>query len=141
MGEITLDDILITPLQRITVQDGDVLHGMKDGEPGYNGFGEIYFSNINYNAIKAWKQHTKMIMNLVVPIGIVMFVFYSENQKRFRVEEIGYNNYARITVPPGIWFGFKGIENISNLVVNIASITHDPNEVKRCLISNFNFNW
>lgn len=141
MGEITLDDILITPLQRIAVQNGDVLHGMKNGDLGFNGFGEIYFSFINHNNIKAWKQHTKMTMNLIVPIGNVMFVFYLENQKKFRILEIGTNNYARITVPPGIWFGFKGIDNTNNLVVNIANINHDPNEVKRCLISNFNFNW
>ena len=37
---------------------------------------EIYFSWINKKAIKGWKLHKKMSMNLVVPIGKVKFVFY-----------------------------------------------------------------
>ena len=47
-----------------------------------------------------------MHINLIVPIGIVRFVFYDELTNKFRVEEIGKNNYARLTIPKGIFFGF-----------------------------------
>ena len=111
-----------------------MLHAMKASDTDYVSFGEAYFSFIESGSIKAWKRHTKMIMNLVVPIGIVRFVFYlehNESVQNFRVLEIGRDNYARITVPPGIWFGFQGLDKPQNLVLNISNILHDTNEGDR----------
>jgi len=139
-----LSDILLSPLSKIETIGGDVLHAMKQGDVGYAGFGEAYFSLVSQGAVKAWKRHTRMTLNLVVPVGQVRFVFYlvdSVGVEEFRVEEIGENCYARITVPPGIWFGFKGLSTPQSLVLNIASIPHDPNEVERLLVSNINYIW
>ena len=144
MGRMKLDDILITPLSKIEVADGDVFHVMKKSDPGYVGFGEAYFSWISFGAIKAWKRHTQMTMNLVVPVGQVRLVFCYFNANgsdTFRVEEIGSDRYARVTVPPGIWFGFQGLHLPISLVLNIASLSHDPNEVERQSLNNINYDW
>jgi dTDP-4-dehydrorhamnose 3,5-epimerase len=80
----------------------------------------------------------------VVPIGQVRFVFRSINAngvEEFRVEEVGLDRYARITVPPGIWFGFKGLQTPQSLILNIANIPHDPNEVERLKLSDINYDW
>jgi dTDP-4-dehydrorhamnose 3,5-epimerase len=141
---MSLTDILLTPLSRIETIGGDVLHAMKQSDVGYAGFGEAYFSWVSAGAIKAWKRHTRMTMNLLVPLGQVRFVFRLVNTERgeeFRVEEIGTERYSRITVPPGIWFGFQGIAAPQNLVLNIASIPHDPNEVERLTLSDVKFDW
>jgi len=136
-------DILVTPLRRIDTEGGDVMHGLKNKDIGYKGFGEAYFSWVSNDAVKAWKCHLEMTMNLIVPVGQVKFVFQLENIdgiNEFRTEEIGVNRYMRITVPPGIWFGFQGISSQS-LILNIASIPHDPNEVKRLEINKINYIW
>jgi dTDP-4-dehydrorhamnose 3,5-epimerase len=140
MGHITLNDIIFTQLARIQTPNGDVLHGMKCTDNGYNDFGEAYFSWIDFNSVKAWKRHTKMTMNIIVPIGNVRFVFFNESEG-FRVEEIGVDNYVRMTVPPGIWFGFQGLGINQSLLLNISSILHDPTEVERRELHTFNFNW
>lgn len=136
-----LADILTTPLARIRTPGGDVLHAMKACDPGNAGFGEAYFSWVEAGAVKAWKRHTRMTMNLVVPVGMVRFVFCSSDRETFRVEEIGVDRYLRITVPPGICFGFKGIGQAQSLVLNIASIPHDPDEVERFTLSEIQFDW
>ena len=141
MGAMSIEDILVTPLKCINVDGGDVLHALKQSDIGYSGFGEAYFSCINFNAVKAWKRHTKMTMNIIVPIGQVKFVFYSEIEKVFRVEEIGREYYQRLSIPPGIWFGFQGLREPFSLVLNIASIQHDPAEVDRLSPSQINFDW
>lgn len=144
MGAINLADILVTPLRRIETAGGDVLHSMKHGDAGYAGFGEAYFSWVSAGAVKAWKRHTQMTMNVVVPVGQVRFVFRCVNTddvEGFRVEEIGVARYARLTVPPGIWFGFQGLHTRQSLVLNIASIPHDPNEVERLAPSDINYVW
>jgi dTDP-4-dehydrorhamnose 3,5-epimerase len=144
MGTMKLADILLTPLPRINTQGGDVLHVMKQSDAGYAGFGEAYFSWVAAGAVKAWKRHTRMTMNVVVPVGKVRFVFRCINidgVEVFRVEEIGLDRYLRITVPPGIWFGFQGLSTHQSLVLNIASIPHDPNEVERLVLSDINYTW
>lgn len=139
-----LNHILLTPLRQISAEGGNVLHAMKQGEVGYAGFGEAYFSCVAFGAIKAWKRHLKMTMNLIVPVGQVRFVFRSANNNgidEFRVEEIGAGRYVRITVPPCTWFGFQGLHAPQSLVLNIASIPHDPNEVERLALSDVDYDW
>jgi len=139
-----LSDIRITTLRRIDTSGGDVLHAMKHNDAGYDGFGEAYFSWVSGGAVKAWKRHTRMTMNVVVPIGCVRFVFRdvdATGADEFRVEEIGEDRYARITVPAGIWFGFQGCSTQQSLVLNIASIPHDPNEVERLNMPDINYIW
>lgn len=140
MGALSLDDILVTPLARIPTVGGDVMHAMKESDAGYSGFGEVYFSWVSSGAVKAWKRHTRMIMNVVVPLGRVRFVFRSAYDL-FRVEDIGADRYCRITVPPGIWFGFQGLAEPQSLLLNIANISHDPNEVERLELSDINYDW
>ena len=139
-----LADILVTPLRRIEVAGGDVLHAMKQTEAGYFGFGEAYFSWVSTGAIKAWKRHTQMTMNVVVPVGQVRFVFRCDNAdgiEEFRVEEIGVDRFVRITVPPGIWFGFQGLHTPQSLLLNIANIPHETNEVGRLALTDINYDW
>jgi dTDP-4-dehydrorhamnose 3,5-epimerase len=137
MGLSILNKINLTPLKRISVDGGDVLHALKYNEIDFNNFGEAYFSIVNFGVIKAWKKHNRMTLNLIVPIGNVKFVFFSEDLLCRKEIIIGESNYARITVPPGIWFGFQGLDEKLNLLLNIADILHDPTESERATISEF----
>ena len=121
-------NIQVHDLNIIPVEGGNVQHFLRSDESSFNGFGEAYFSFIEKGKIKGWKLHTRMTMNLVVPVGEVGFVFYVESNSSFQVIKIGTNNYKRLTVPPNIWFGFKGLGLYSNLVVNLSNIIHDPSE-------------
>ncbi len=141
MGAVSLDDIIATPLARIPTSGGDVMHAMKSSDAGYAGFGEAYVSWIASGLIKAWKRHSRMTMNIVVPVGRVRFVFHLDGAEAFRVEEIGVDRYVRLTVPPGIWFGFQGLAEPQSLVLNIASIPHDPNEVQRLALTGIAYDW
>ena len=150
MGDLSMDDILVTPLKRIKTDGGDVMHALKKSDNGYNGFGEVYFSWVEQGAIKAWKCHQRMTLNLVVPVGEVRFVFHCKahiaEQKRepgneFRIEKLGNDRYSRITVPPGIWFGFQGLASGSSLLMNVADMEHDSNEVLRKVATEFAFDW
>lgn len=141
MGAIGLDAVRVTALAIIATPSGDVMHGMKREDPGYAGFGEAYFSWIASGGVKAWKRHTRMTMNLIVPVGGVRFVFAEPAGDARRVEELGPHRYARLTVPPGIWFGFQGLHANASLVVNLASTPHDPSEVERCDRDVIPFDW
>jgi dTDP-4-dehydrorhamnose 3,5-epimerase len=141
LGSINLEKVMLTPLSCISTYGGNVLHAMRHDDDGYKGFGESYFSWINAGVVKAWKRHNLMTMNLIVPVGNVKFVFATDEGDDFRVEVVGVDRYMRITVPPGIWFGFQGLSDPQSLVMNIANIEHHPDEVDRLDKSKFKFNW
>lgn len=140
MGHIGLCDVKLSQLKQISVVNGDVLHILKSSDRDFNGFGEAYFSFIQEGRIKAWKMHKEMTLNIVVPIGEIRFVL-TDLQNGFREFTIGSNNYARLTIPPGIWFGFQGLGIGNNLLLNLANIVHNPEESLRKEISEINFNW
>ncbi len=140
MDSMSVDQIRVTPLKRIALAGGDVLHGMKHGDPGFVNFGEAYFSQIEKNAVKAWKRHVRMTLNFVVPVGAVQFVFI-DDQGAMREEVAGLDRYVRLTVPPGLWFGFRGLAAPYSLLMNIADIPHDPAEIERQELDAFEFDW
>ena len=129
-----IEDILINYEKIIPNTNGDVLHFIKNNSDGYNEFGEVYFSEVIPESIKGWKRHRKMIMNLIVPLGSIRFILFDE-----RIESASFgnyqeiilsrSNYCRITIPPMIWFAFENIGVNKALIINFASIPHDPKEV------------
>ena len=142
MGVVSLADILVTPLMRLPTIGVDVMHALKNSDNGFNGFGEVYFSWVERGAIKAWKCHQHMTLNLVVPLGEISFVFHIKDQENcFRTENIGEEQYVRLTVPPGIWFGFQGRGSGQSLLMNLADMAHDPDEVLRKKTSEIVYNW
>ncbi len=80
-------------------------------------------------------------MNLIVPLGSVKFVFFLNEGRVFREEKVGVERYMRISVPPGIWFGFQGLAAPQSLVLNIASVAHDPKEVERIELGDIAYEW
>jgi len=140
MGAVNVNDILITQSKRIQVAGGDVLHGIKCSDSGFVGFGEAYFSTVEAGAVKAWKRHLRMTLNFVVPIGKVLFVFLDEDGM-VKEEIVGEDRYVRLTVPPGIWFGFKGLSQPYSMLMNVADIPHDSTEIERADLDEINYNW
>lgn len=125
--------VTCTPLQQISVPGGDVFHILKQSDQCFDAFGEAYISFIDFGHVKGWKRHLRMSMNLVVPSGSVQFQF-TEDFSIFHEFTIGASCYSRLTVPPSIWFGFMGLSKPSSIIVNIASIEHDPDEVERLAV-------
>ena len=74
-----------------------------------------------------------MTMNVVVPLGEIRFNFIDnrEDSETFGNEfiiNLSDKVNTRITIPSNLWFAFKGLRD-QNMLANIASIKHDPNEV------------
>lgn len=141
-----IEGVILTPLTIVETTGGDVLHGIKTTDHGYAGFGEAYFSRVESGAIKGWKRHHSMVLNLIVPVGAIRFVIYDDrlgslSLKQCQVVTLSErDNYCRLTVPPMLWLGFQGIGH-SNILLNIASIGHSSDEVDRKKLKDINFDW
>ena len=131
-----IDGVKIIPLRTILDERGLVRHMMKCTDPHFKAFGEIYFSQIFPNAIKAWHVHRKMELNYAVVSGNIKLVLYdarpeSPTYKELQEIFMGEENYVLVTVPPHVVNGFKAIGNEKAIVANCATIAHDPNEIER----------
>ena len=118
---------------------GDVIKIINKKSKYFNGFGEVYFSEIKQNKVKGWKKHTKMIMNLKVLRGKVKFVFLT-NKNRFKKIILSENDLSILTVPKNIIFAFKGIKK-KNIIMNFANINNTPGECLSFPINSFNYDW
>jgi dTDP-4-dehydrorhamnose 3,5-epimerase len=137
-----IEGVILTPLKQIYNPKGDVFHGMKKSDPGFTNFGEAYFSTIHVGEIKPWKKHLRMTLNLVVPVGKIRFVIHDERNGsvtygKTMVVELGSDNYQRLTVPPDVFMAFEGIGESLNLLLNVADLEHDPDEVERVDLDRF----
>ncbi len=131
-----IEGVKITPLMQILDERGKIMHMMRCDAEGFQGFGEIYFSCVHPGAIKGWHIHKEMVLNYAVPHGNIKFVLYDDrptSSSRGKLQEIflGPDNYCLVTVPPGIWNGFKGIGQEMAIVANCASIPHRADEIDR----------
>lgn len=135
-----MDGVILTPLKQIHHPKGDIFHAMKKSDIGFDRFGEAYFSTVNQGDMKGWKKHTKMILNIVVPVGEIEFVLYDENKKEFFTTKLSQNNYQRLTVMPNLWMAFRGIGEY-NMLLNLASIEHNPSEAINIELSELHYEW
>ncbi len=146
MDEKRVDGVIVTPLKRIENPKGDIYHAMKASADGYAGFGEAYFSTVHCGDIKGWKKHTRMTLNLIVPVGSIRFVVYddrdgSKTKGQFSDIILSAKNYMRLTVAPDLWMAFRGIGPSENILLNIASIEHNPDEAINCELYEIDFRW
>ena len=146
MDEVNIEGVILTPLSKIHHPKGDIYHGMKKSDEGFAGFGEAYFSTINDSEIKGWNRHKSMTLNLVVPVGKVAFIIYDDRQNsnskgNFFKIELSPDNYQRLTIPPSLWLAFKGKSNGKNLILNIADMEHDPDEIEKLDLDQIDYDW
>lgn len=141
-----IDGVILTPLKQIVHPKGNIYHAMKSSDSGFFGFGEAYFSTVMNGEVKGWKKHTKMVLNLIVPTGEIEFVIFddrldSSTFKQFFSCKLSQNNYQRLTVPVGVWLSFKGVGEGASMLLNIASIEHDPVESLSAELKDIKYEW
>ena len=143
MGSMNLiKGLEIHNLKIIPNPNGEIKHIIKSNDKGFVGFGEVYTSSVNYNCIKAWKRHHQMTSNLVCIQGVIKIVILDLRQNYTNLANynefiLSPTNYKRITIPPGLWYGFQGIGENTNILVNIYDIIHDPSEQESIDINSF----
>lgn len=132
----TIAGVEVRPLRRLKDVRGEVRHMLSRGDPWFAKFGEIYFSVVNPGYIKGWHVHKKMTLNYAVVAGQAKLALYDErpgSKTKGRVQEVllSLDAYALVTIPPGVWNGFKCLDGEPAVIANCATHPHDPKEIAR----------
>ena len=139
-----IEGVIKTDLTLVPMNTGSILHAYLKTQSAHIDIQEIYFSTIQYESIRAWKCHTQMTINLSVVSGsvkIAMIDGRKNSSSYLNIDEIvlSHSPYFRLTIPPGIWFGFLGLTNPDSIICNIADHAHDPKELMRKDYNDFDY--
>jgi dTDP-4-dehydrorhamnose 3,5-epimerase len=128
-----IEGVIIQELKQIADARGRVMQMLRADSSLFRKFGEIYFSEILPDQVKAWKKHQKMTQHYAVPLGNIKLVMYDDRENsptrgELQVLEIGREHYCLVRIPPRVWYGFKCLGQQPALVANCADLPHDPAE-------------
>lgn len=132
-----IDGAQLLELKIIPTGGGPVLRMLRPDSPLFSGFGELYFSEVEPGAVKAWKQHTRQTQHFAVPVGRLKVALYdnrdaSPTRGRLREVILGRpDDYRLLRIPPLVWYGFTALGSTPALICNCADIPHDPGESLR----------
>ena len=78
---MNIKDVIITELKIIKDNRGKVMHMMRNDSNVFKSFGEIYFSTIFKDAVKAWHLHKEATLNYACVKGKEEFQHRIEHEK------------------------------------------------------------
>ena len=143
-----IEGIIITQLKQIEDERGKIMHMMRLDSKVFKKFGEIYFSTVKPEFIKAWHLHKEATLNYACIKGKVKLVLFDDRKESKTLGEyqeliLSPEDYFMVTIPPLVWNGFKGIDQEESIIANCMSIPHDEKEMirKEILDKKFNYNW
>ena len=143
-----INDVIITELKTLSDNRGKVMHMLRNDDIHFEAFGEIYFSTIFKNKIKAWHLHKESALNYVCVKGIVKLVLYDDRPQSktrgiFQEVVLSKENYSLVTIPKKIWNGFKGLGENESIIANCLTMPHNEKEMVRIdpYSKNIDYNW
>jgi len=142
-----MEGVSLHPLKQISVPKGDLWHAFKATDEGFCGFGEAYFTQIKAHEVKGWKRHNRYVLNLVVVLGTVKFVIYDDRKDSATYGEFQEivlspsSNYQRLTVAPGLWMAFAGVDEQTSMLIDFIPEIHDASEGDRKELADIPYNF
>lgn len=163
MDERRIMGVQLMPQKIIRDERGEIRHFMKKSDFGYKydfgegdrgivvtHFGEVYFSMVFPDVVKAWHIHKQMCLNYICVVGKVLVALYDgrENSPTYDVINTFIltdhgENHARLMIPPGVWNGFRAPVGWADpvMIANCADMIHDPDEIIRKPPDAIDFDW
>lgn len=131
-----IEGVQVVPLRRFVDDRGSVLLMLKETDPHFVRFGEVYFSTVYPGVVKAWKNHRRMTANYACVHGEIRVVLHDDRDvspTRGTTDElrISPEDYALVVIPPGLWHGFQGLGEPVSILANCATEPSDPDELDR----------
>lgn len=135
--------VIVADLKIISDERGSVMKMIEDTTETYmhgsavaRSVAEIYFSTINPSVVKAWHGHKHMTLNYACVLGKVMVGLCDLRVgETFGKTAIVYldtlDHYKLLTIPPGVWNGYRSDGAAPAIIANAASEMYDKHDIER----------
>ncbi len=124
-----IQGVSVKPLRVIPDERGWLMEILRCDEPAFLRFGQLYCTTAYPGVVKAWHYHEKQTDNFTCIHGMMKVVLYdgrpvSPTYRAIWELFIGDRNPALVTVPPGIYHGFKAIGTETAFFVNVPDLPY-----------------
>jgi len=118
-----IEGVKIKQLKTIPDERGRLMEILRCDEETFTKFGQVYMTTTYPGVIKAWHYHKIQTDNIACVFGMLKIVLYDnrENSRtRGEVNEffIGEHNQVLVTIPQGVYHGWKCVSEHEAIVVN-----------------------
>ncbi len=118
-----IDGVVVKKLKVIPDERGLLMEMMRDDDPFFQKFGQVYLSVVYPGVVKGWHYHKKQTDHFVFVKGMAKVVLYDDREgstSRGEVNEffMGEHNPILLVIPPGVLHGMKGIGTEAAYLVN-----------------------
>lgn len=110
----TIDGVKIKHLRVIPDERGWLMEILRSDDEIFQQFGQVYITTAYPGVVKGWHYHKKQTDNFTCVHGMMKVVLYDAREgssTKGTIMEffVGEKNPILISVPPGVYHGFKGI--------------------------------
>lgn len=102
-------------------------------DPMFQKFGQVYMTTNYPGVVKAWHYHKKQTDMVCCLKGMIKMALYDARESsstKGNINEffIGEHNPMRVSIPPGIYHGWKCISETESIVVSIPTEPYNYGE-------------
>ena len=131
--KVTIDGVHIKDLKVIPDERGWLMEVLRCDDEMFVQFGQVYLSTAYPGVVKAWHYHKLQTDNFTCVRGMMKVALYdsredSPTHKTLMELFAGEKNPILISVPPGVYHGFKAVGIETAYFVSIPTLPYNYEE-------------
>ena len=125
-----IDGVKVKQLKVIPDARGRLMELLRNDDDIFTEFGQVYMTTTLPNVVKAWHHHKLQTDNFACVRGSIQVALFDSRPDSPTFGElneffIGVHRPALISVPPGVYHGWKCVGIEEAIIVNITTKTYN----------------
>lgn len=125
-----IEGVKTKKLKVISDERGWLLEILRNDDDIFKKFGQVYITTAYAGVVKAWHYHKKQTDNFTCIKGVMKVVLYdarkdSPTHKEVNEFLIGKKNPMLISVPPGVYHGFKAMGKETAYFLSVPTLPYN----------------
>ena len=121
-----IDGVRIKQLKIIPDERGFLMEMLRDDDPFFQRFGQVYLSVVYPGAVKGWHYHKRQTDHFVFVKGMAKVVLYDRREGSPTHGEVneffmGERNPILVVIPNGVLHGMKGVGTETAMIINLPT--------------------
>lgn len=133
-----IEGVIEKKLKLIADERGWLMEMLRNDDPHFTGFGQVYCTAVYPGVVKGWHAHRKQSDNIVCVSGMIKLVLWdsrTDSPTHGAVQEffMGERNPILVHVPSMVYHGWKCISPGTALAINAPDRPYDyadPDEIR-----------
>lgn len=129
----SIEGVKIKNLRVIPDERGWLMEILRSDDEIFQQFGQVYITTAYPGVVKGWHYHKKQTDNFTCICGMMKVALYDardDSRTKGTIMEffIGEKNPLLISVPPGVYHGFKGIGTDTAYFLSVPTLPYNYQE-------------